>query len=105
LTLQLVDDLNSLVDLDLTLLENLHWLVTNGAVGKVWTIATLNAEKAISLPNWMGAFRTRIFGLIRNPEVAGKVTSMPGANLMTLLGGTQFCIREQNHWLRFWLPF
>jgi hypothetical protein len=102
--LLLVDDLNSLVSRELTLLENLHGLLANGAAGQVWTIATLNADQALRLPNWVGAFRTRIFGLIRNPEVAGKFTSMPGANLGTLLSGAQFCIRERTHWLRFWMP-
>jgi hypothetical protein len=102
--LLLVDNLNNLVDLELTLLENLHWLLENGPAEQIWSIATLNADKALSLPNWVGAFRTRIFGLIRNPELAGKFTSMPGANLGTLLSGAQFCIRERTHWLRFWMP-
>ena len=102
--LLLVDDLNSLMDLESTLLENLHWLLAYGAAGQVWTIATLNADQALSLPNWVGAFRTRIFSRIGNPEIAGKFTSKPDANLGTLHSGTQFCIREQTHWLRFWLP-
>jgi hypothetical protein len=102
--LLLVDDLQSMVDLDSETQENLHWLLANGASGQVWTIATLNADLASNLPLWVRAFGTRIYGRIGDPALADKLTSMPGANLRTLLGGAQFCIREKSHWLRFWLP-
>jgi hypothetical protein len=102
--LLLVDDLQSLENLDSETQENFHWLLANGASGRVWTIATLNADQASSLPVWVRTFGTRIYGRIGDPALAERLTSMPGANLRTLLSGAQFCIREKSHWLRFWLP-
>jgi len=102
--LLLVDGFHHLVDLEVETLESLRWLLVNGAASKVWTIAALNADEAISLSNWVEAFRTRIFGPIRNSKLADRFASMPGANLGTLLRGAQFCIPERTHWLRFWLP-
>jgi len=103
-TLLMVDDLQNLIDLDKNIQDGFLWLLANGAVGHVWTIATLNADLAPNLPLWVRAFGTRLFGRIGNPELADRLTPMPGANLRTLLSGAQFCIRERNHWLRFWLP-
>jgi hypothetical protein len=102
--LLLVDDLGSLMDCALDFLENLRCLLENGTARQMWTIATLNADQAVALPNWLGAFHTRLFGRIKDPQLADRLTFMPGANLRTLLSGRQFCIRERNHWLRFWLP-
>jgi hypothetical protein len=102
--LLLVDDLQSLENLDSETQENFHWLLANGASGRVWTIATLNADLASDLPLWVRNFGTRIYGRIGDPALAERLTSMPGANLRTLLSGAQFCIREKSHWLRFWLP-
>lgn len=102
--LLLVDDLEHLEELDSEAQENFHRLLANGASGRVWTIATLNADQASSLPVWVRNFGTRIYGRIGDPALAEKLTSMPGANLRTLLSGAQFCIREKSHWLRFWLP-
>jgi hypothetical protein len=102
--LLLVDDLQYLEDADQQIRENLRWLVTNGAAGRVWTIATLNAGLASSLPLWVRDFGTRIYGRVGDPDLADRLATMPGANLRTLLSGAQFCIREKSHWLRFWLP-
>jgi hypothetical protein len=102
--LLLIDDLQGLDNLDSETRENLRWLLANGASGRVWTLATLKADQASDLPLWLRAFGTRIYGRIANPALAEQLTSMPGANLRTLLSGAQFCIREKSHWLRFWLP-
>jgi hypothetical protein len=102
--LLLVDDLQSLANLDSETQENLHWLLANGSSGRVWTIATLNADQASGLHLWVRDFGTRIYGRIADPVLADRLTPMPGANLRTLFSGAQFCIREKSHWLRFWLP-
>jgi hypothetical protein len=102
--LLLVDDLQSLFDLDKAIQDGFLWLLANGAAGRVWTVATLTADLAPNFPLWVRAFGTRLFGRIGNPDLGDRLTPMPGANLRTLLSGAQFCIRERNHWLRFWLP-
>ena len=102
--LLLVDDLQSLIDPDKNIQDGFLWLLANGAAGRIWTIATLKADLSPGFPLWVNAFGTRLFGRIGNPELADRLTPMAGANLRTLLSGAQFCIRERNHWLRFWLP-
>lgn len=102
--LLLVDNLQCITDLPFDIQENIHWLLANGTSNRVWTFATLEAGLAGSLPLWVKAFGTRIYGRVSDPGVAERLTPMPGANLRTLLSGAQFCIRERNHWLRFWLP-
>ena len=102
--LLLVDDLQFVAELDKETQENLLWLLANGPASRVWTMATLDAGLAADLPLWVRSFGTRIYGRIGDPALAERLTSMPGANLRTLLSGAQFCIREKSHWLRFWLP-
>ncbi len=102
--LLLVDNLQCITDLPFDIQENIHWLLANGTSNRIWTFATLEAGLAGSLPLWVKAFGTRIYGRVGDPGVAERLTPMPGANLRTLLSGAQFCIRERNHWLRFWLP-
>lgn len=102
--LLLVDDLQCLEDADQEIRENLRRLLTIGAAGRVWTIATLNADLASRLPLWVRDFGTRIYGRVSDLDLADRLATMPGANLRTLLSGAQFCIREKSHWLRFWLP-
>lgn len=100
----LVDNLQCITDLPIDIQEKIYWLLANGASNRLWTFASLEADLAGSLPLWVKAFGTRIYGRVGDPGVAERLTSMPGANLRTLLNGAQFCIRERNHWLRFWLP-
>lgn len=102
--LLLADDLQSLINLDSEMQQVFYWLLAHGASGRVWTIAALNTNQASGMPLWVRRFGTRIYGRIGDPALADRLTSMPGANLRTLLSGAQFCIREKSHWLRFWLP-
>jgi hypothetical protein len=52
---------------------------------------------------WLDAFHTRIFGAIHDNRRARQL-SIEQADLHTLTTGTQFTMREGNHWLRFWTP-
>jgi hypothetical protein len=70
----------------------------------IWPVVTVNAEQALELPEWLAFFQTRIFGRINDTEIAQQLTSMPGAALGNLSSNSQFCLRENSHWLKFWLP-
>jgi hypothetical protein len=70
----------------------------------VWPIITLNAERASEVEDWLEAFRTRIFGQIRDDHLADKLTGIPGSTLRHIQAGLQFSLREGNEWLKFWIP-
>lgn len=79
-------------------------LLMRGPYNLIWPVVAVNAELALELPYWLSLFQTRIFGRIRNPQIAQQLISMPGAPLGNLSSNTQFCLRENSHWLKFWLP-
>lgn len=84
--------------------ENLRFLLVHGPAASIWPVVTVNAEQALTLPNWLAYFRTRIYGRITHPETGEELTPLPGAPLTGLYPGFQFCIREKSRWLSFWLP-
>jgi hypothetical protein len=52
---------------------------------------------------WLDAFRTRVFGNIKDSE---RIQSLDAENaeLNSLNTRSQFVLREGDHWLRFWIP-
>ena len=102
--LLLIDDLESMNDLDFDARQTLRWLLLRGPARRVWPIITLNAERASEVEDWLEAFRTRIFGQIRDDHTADKLTGIPGSTLRHLQAGLQFALREGNDWLKFWIP-
>jgi DNA translocase FtsK/SpoIIIE-like protein len=103
-TLLLIDDLSALAHLDAPLLENLHWILTQGPAHRLWPLVTINAQLAMDLKPWVSLFHTRIYGIIRDPIIAGTLTPMAGAGLDMLLPGAQFAMRERARWIHFFLP-
>jgi len=102
--LLLVDDLESMNDLDFDARQSLRWLLLRGPSRRVWPIITLNAERASQVEAWLEAFRTRIFGQIKDDHTAAKLTGMSGESLSHLQAGLQFSLREGDDWLKFWIP-
>jgi hypothetical protein len=103
-TVLLIDDLGSLAYLNRHDLECLYWLFRYGPAGHVRALVTLNSEYSRDLPNWLNMFRTRVFGHISDPLLEEELTPIPESRLHKLLPGAQFCIKEGQEWLRFWLP-
>ena len=101
--LLLLDDLEAATNLDFEARQTLRWLFLRGPARRVWPIVTLNANRSVNLHPWLEAFRTRIFGSIKDGHLADKLMAN-GANLQTLNSNAQFTLREGNQWLRFWLP-
>jgi len=100
----LVDGLDSTLKMDPTAQENLRYLLENGPQACIWPMVSINAARAVKLPDWLSLFRTRVYGRISNLGLADELTPLPGAGLGTLFPGTQFCLRQKSHWLRFRLP-
>jgi len=101
--LLLMDDLNAISNLDFDARQNLRWLLLRGPARRVWPIITLNPNRTDNSEQWLDAFHTRIFGKINNIQHVQQLEAEP-AELDSLNIGSQFVLREGDHWLRFWIP-
>jgi hypothetical protein len=102
--LLLVDDLESVASLDLETVQNFRWLLLRGPARRVWPIVTLNAPRYGQIIAWLQNFRTRIFGRVANARVAEALGGDKASGLDQLEARIQFSLREDENWLRFWLP-
>jgi hypothetical protein len=100
--LLLIDDLEAITKLDERAQQNLRWLLLRGSSRRVWVFVTLNASRAKHMTEWLGLFRTRLFGYVENAEDAHLLTGIH--TLDHLAAGAQFALREGNKLLRFWVP-
>ena len=101
--LLLLDDLDAAADLDFDARQNLRWLLLRGPARRVWPLITLNPQRMQNIIPWLESFRTRIFGIMRNAQHVRQFEAHQ-AELETLDSGSQFTLREGDHWLRFWIP-
>lgn len=101
--LLLMDDLDAVSNLDFDARQNLRWLLLRGPSRRVWPIVTLNPNRMENIEQWLDAFHTRIFGKIDNRQHVRQLDAGQ-AELDSLTIGSQFALREGDHWLRFWIP-
>jgi len=102
--LLLIDDLESMNDLDFDIRQTLRWLLLRGPARRVWPIITMNAKRVEQVEDWLEAFRTRIFGQIKDEHTIRQLCGNDDAPLRTLQPDLQFALREGNSWLKFWIP-
>jgi hypothetical protein len=102
--LLLFDGLDSILHMSDEGQQAFAFLLEHGPASRVWPVVAVNSARACKLPEWLTFFRTRIYGRIANPRVGDELTHRPGAPLDSLFPGTEFCMRHQSRWLRFWLP-
>jgi FtsK/SpoIIIE family len=102
--LLLVDDLESVASLDLESVQHFRWLLLRGPARRVWPIVTLNAPRYGQVISWLQNFRTRVFGRVADVHVAEALGGEKATILGQLEARIQFCLREKDNWLRFWLP-
>ena len=102
--LLLIDALEAIAGLDFDALQNLRWLLLRGPARRVWPIITLNAERYGQVISWLQIFRTRIFARIANQRVAEALGADKSSGVDRLETQVQFSLRENESWLRFWLP-
>ena len=101
--LLLMDDLDAVSNLDFDARQNLRWLLLRGPARRVWPIITLNPNRMENSTQWLDAFHTRVFGKIGNAQLVRQLEA-EHAELDSLNVGSQFALREGDHWLRFWIP-
>jgi hypothetical protein len=101
--LLLIDDLEAIAKLDFDACQNLRWLLLRGPTRRVWPIITINPNRMENAQPWLEAFHTRVYGPIQNVHLARQMDAH-NADLDSLTIGSQFALREGEHWLRFWIP-
>lgn len=102
--LLLLDDLESMEQVDFEIRQTLRWILFRGPARRLWPIVTLNAERAKKVDSWLDVFRTRIFGYINDDNLASQLSGIPSSTMRLLQKGIQFALRENDAWLKFWLP-
>jgi hypothetical protein len=102
--LLLIDDLESMEQVDFDARQTLRWLLLRGPARRVWPIVGMNAERVSEVEPWLEAFRTRVFGQVKNDRTAEYLTGIRGSALSHLQAGLQFALREGRDWLKFWIP-
>ena len=102
--LLLIDDVETIANLDSDTMQNFRWLLLRGPARRVWPVVTLNAERYTQVLSWLQSFRTRIFGRIVDQSMAGALGADKASGLDKLEARIHFTLRENGNWLRFWLP-
>ena len=101
--LLLLDDLEAVANLDFDARQNLRWLLLRGPARRVWPIVTVNPNRMETIQPWLEAFHTRVFAPIQDSQLIRHMDA-ENAALDSLNIGSQFAMREGDHWLRFWIP-
>lgn len=96
-----IDDLGSVTSLNDQAKQNLRWLLLRGPSRRVWTFATINANRVKDQLEWLEFFRTRLFGVVEDAEMAKMLT---GNSLLNHLAPGEYAMREGDQLLKFWLP-
>lgn len=102
--LLLIDDLEAVLKMDAGVRQDLRWLLLRGPNRRVWSLVTLDIARRENVTPWLDAFRTRLFGAVKNLRSAEAMLPMRGADLHLLEPGKDFVLYENRQWVKFWLP-
>ena len=102
--LLLIDELESVLNMDDDVQQSLRWLLLRGPNRRVWTFVTLDVARRERLLPWLDAFRTRLFGSVKNLSSAKAIVPTHGADLHLLEAGKDFVLYENRQWVKFWVP-
>lgn len=101
--LLLLDDLETVAEMDMDAVQNLRWLLLRGPSRRVWPIITLSTKSVQKMEPWLAAFRTRIMGRIDDAGII-QILGASQADLESMEKRSGFTLREGSRWLRFWVP-
>ncbi len=102
--LLMIDDLEAVMQMNEDVQQNLRWLLLRGPNRRVWPLVTLNAGRQGRVQPWLDAFRTRLFGSVKNLRSAEAILPTRGAALHLLEPGLEFVLNENRQWIKFWIP-
>ena len=102
--LLIIDNFEMILKMDENVQQNLRWLLLRGPNRRVWPLVSLNTNASQRIYPWLDAFRTKLFGAIKN--VHGAVPTLPkrDAALHLLEPGLEFILNENRQWVKFWVP-
>jgi len=99
----LIDGFEALIS-DGDIRDSAHALLRSPAPRGVFPFVTLNTSSAAFPDRWLDAFTARLFGYIRDQPAAASVCGSSDNGVTGLQPPSQFCVREGESWLPFWLP-
>jgi hypothetical protein len=103
--LLVIDTLTFLPHLAYDIRLNFDWLVKEGPPARVWPIAAISTDLAASLGSRMlRAFRSRILGYAKEPEMFLRQLGLDEALVGDLRRPGQFTVQAGESWLQFHLP-
>ena len=102
--LLLIDDLESVTQMDLEAVQQFRWLLLRGSSHRVWLFVTLNAARYGEVISWLPSFRTRLFGRLADERVASALGADKSSGVERLEARVRFSLRENGNWIQFWLP-
>ncbi len=102
--LLLIDDIEAVLKMDEDVRQDLRWLLLRGPNRRVWPLVTLDVARQAQVRPWLDAFRTRLFGSVKNLRSAESILPMRGADLHLLEPGKDFVLYENRQWVKFWVP-
>ncbi|MBN1145840.1 MAG: hypothetical protein JXA78_01190 [Anaerolineales bacterium] len=100
-----IDDLARCAQLlDEQAFAQLYALAKHGPRSRVWTIATLSAERSPEVdPRLLAAFRTRLIGVIEDAELGFYLSGDESQETRALQENGLFCVPYGGGWVRFWV--
>ncbi len=99
----ILDDLTAVEDLSCESQVNLRWLMEYGAQSGIWVIATIDAQRAVSMRYWIDPFRTRIIGKVIEADQTGILAASSDV-LTSDLSPAEFKVWTGDSWLKYSLP-
>ncbi len=98
-----IDDLASCLEfIDEETYSRLYWLIRHGPRSRIWTLATLSAQKAAGIdPRFLSAFRTRLVGHVANRRQASTLSGDDRLDTRRLESGYEFSVPYGEEWVRF----
>ena len=98
-----IDDLSFIFNQNAAVQLNFEWLCKHGPQVKVWLVASLETQAALSMGRWIRYFRTRIIGEMPKQN-SDRLGLFPGSGAEDFLPGIEFAVYVRDAWLRFELP-
>lgn len=102
--LLLIDDISTIVQMDIEARQSLRWLLLRGPARRVWPIVTVNPSKIPDVHAWTSFFHTCLFGRITDGRNLESLAGGSKPRLEGLAAGSEFMLREGGSWLKFWIP-
>jgi hypothetical protein len=100
----MIDDLESMNSLNFETRQVLRWLLFRGPTRRIWPIVTLDINRVDQVAEWLESFGTIVYGYTKNDRLVKSLTNAQATTFSDLHAGVQFAIKENDQWLKFWLP-